>query len=68
VLRPPLTSSDVFTFRALMKCSGGRLLRITENVQFFYGANGTVRSIPNLSWSCTTRDPKLTPKPFYMNS
>lgn len=41
--RPPLTSSEVFTFRALMRCGGGKFLRITENVQFFYGTNGILK-------------------------
>jgi hypothetical protein len=41
--RPPMTVSDIYRVRTLIRCKGGRLLRVNENVQFYYGHCGNVR-------------------------
>jgi len=38
-----MTVSDMYTIRVLIRCKDGKLLRVTENLQFFYDQQGNVR-------------------------
>lgn len=41
--RPPMTVSDMYRIRVLIRCKDGKLLRVNENVQFFYDQQGNTR-------------------------
>ena len=41
-IRPPMTVSDTVRIRVLIRCKDGKLLRVNENLQFFYDQHGNV--------------------------
>jgi hypothetical protein len=40
-----MTVSDMYRIRVLIRCKDGKLLRVNENVQFFYDQQGNVCSL-----------------------